>query len=121
MITVEKDKKVHYCGEIYKGEACGKGKINYPNGITYFGTFKGDKWHGYGTSSLFFKQSLNSDHLTNSFRLGTYTWADGSRTEGEFADGDFHGKHTAHYNNGSIFNRKYDHDHIFFVQQCLNQ
>ena len=50
--------------------------------------------------------------------LGTYTWADGSRTEGEFCEGEFHGKHTAHYGNGSIFNRKYDMGRQYFVQRC---
>ena len=43
--------KIPYVGEVYSGEAWGKGKINYPNGVTYLGTFKSDKWHGFGRCS----------------------------------------------------------------------
>ena len=50
--------------------------------------------------------------------VGTYTWPDGSYTEGEFCEGAFSGKHTAHYANGSIFNRKYDMGKQYFVQRC---
>ena len=47
--------KSNYVGEIYQGEATGKGKVNYPNGISYLGTFKNDKWNGIGK-----KHNLNT-------------------------------------------------------------
>ena len=54
--------KVNYVGEIYQGEATGKGKVNYPNGTSYLGTFKNDKWHGFGkleTNETLARQSVS--------------------------------------------------------------
>ena len=40
--------KHNYVGEVYQGEATGRGKVNYPNGVTYLGTWNNGQWHGFG-------------------------------------------------------------------------
>ena len=108
-----------YDGEWQAGRFNGKGVLKYDSGEIYTGEFKNDQIHGQGTfvqtiqhydneNERAYKKSFEGEYLNGKEHKGTMIYTDGSKYEGEWENGKFHGQGKHTLNDGGYYEGGWD-------------
>ena len=91
-------------GNFIRGKMNGNGEHVRKDGSIYKGVFKNGKYDGLGKEFLLDGTKFEGFYTDGEKKYGTYQWKNGSKYQGQFYNGLFHGKGIYHWSNNKSYN-----------------